>query len=63
MAIIRTDVGVGLALGLVAGTLRPAKVNSVTMNPGAKFGYTFGRGWTWGFEYKGSSGGHHHWDD
>lgn len=50
MAIIRTVVGVGLALALVAGTPRPAEANSVTMNPGAKFGYTFGRGWTWGFE-------------
>jgi hypothetical protein len=50
MRLARTAAGVGLVLCLATGAVGSAHANIVTLNPGAKLGYTFGRGFTWGFE-------------
>jgi hypothetical protein len=49
----RTAAAAGVVLAAcLAAAPRPAQANVVTMNPGVKIAYTFGRGggWTYGFE-------------
>ncbi len=42
--------GVVLAAALAVAAPLPAHANVVTLNPGVKIAYTFGRGWTYGGE-------------
>jgi hypothetical protein len=42
--------GIIVAATLACVAPRCARADIVTLNPGVKLGYTFGRGWTYGFE-------------
>ncbi len=48
----KATLGLVLAAGLAAVAPRPAQAHIVTLNPGVKIAYTFGRGggWTYGLE-------------